>query len=611
VTATIGTPIVTGNTPDVLAISSDDSFLYTALDGSSSVIRYTLPSLTLDPGFNLAVPATGYAGQTAISMAVAPSNPRTIAMLVGNYNVGGPNTGGTVVYDDATPRAAKVPYYSEYSDYLGWGSNASTLYATDASSGGDLWVNSVNSSGVTLTKDYRSEVESQTGTFSFDAISGYIYSDTGRVVDPANGNVVGAFNISSFYVSTPRCLPDIANNVVFFIGRTPDQVGTLFHPNTGATILKFNATTYQLIDTISIPGPSGSISDLMRWGNAGLAFIDFSSFQRNASGPVYLVDGSFVSGLAAPDTTTGTSVQPLPKFTTMSPQVAAAGSSSVALNVTGSNFQPGASVLWNGSSLVTNFISASALQATIPDSSLSTAGSAVVTVSNGSSGSSPKSLAFTITPASSGTTNLNAVNLASLDIAWNSVANQLIAPVWSADSQFPNSIVAIDPATGAITNSAGVAADPTMARITSDGSFVYTGFNIANQVTRLALPNLTGGTSFSLGNDNPNGYGPWYALDIQPAPNAPQTTAVVLGSNGRGPNEGPVLIFDNGIQRPTTVPGWGIGNEYDGLQWGSSASTLYAYANNSLLTIYTLAVNSSGVMLASTDPNTFTSSYSR
>src|SRR6185437_14930136 len=137
------------------------------------------------------------------------------------------------------------------------------------------------------------------------------------------------------------------------------------------------------------------------------------------------------------------------------------------------------------------------------------------------------------------------------------------------------------------------------------------GFNIANQVTRLALPNLTGGTSFSLGNDNPNGYGPWYALDIQPAPNAPQTTAVVLGSNGRGPNEGPVLIFDNGIQRPTTVPGWGIGNEYDGLQWGSSASTLYAYANNSLLTIYTLAVNSSGVMLASTDPNTFTSSYSR
>jgi len=607
VTATVGTPVAAGNTPDLLAVSSDDSFLYVSLDGTPSIVRFNLPSLTPDSTYNLSVPSDPIFGaQTAISMAVAPGSPHTIAAIVGSFNWSPPNTGGTFIYDDVTARTSSIPYYVEGSTSLVWGNNTSALYATDNNTGADLFVNTVNSTGVTLADDYGGVMFTQDGTLHFDPVSENIYSDDGHVVDPAGGNLVGTFNLNSLDPSAGppvHCVPDVANNLVFFLGQSTAQ----FNAASGVTVLAFNATTHQLVGTLPIDGVSGYPADFLRWGKAGLAFTMSPRWGTLPvqPGPIYLLDGSFVSPSAAPDFTAGTSVDALPTLVSISPQAAAAGSPAVTLNVHGSNFQAGTSVLWNGAALDTTVTSASALQAIVPPSALATAGSALVTVSNGSENSSAASLAFTISPASAGTTNLVAVNLASLDIAWDSAGNQLIAPVWSADPQYANSIVAINPATGAVTKSVPVAADPTMARITSDGSYVYTGFKAVNQVTQLALPSLSAPASFSLGSDSFSG--PWYALDLQPQPGAPLTTAVILATNSEYPPEGSLVVYDHGVQLPNIAAGFGIGGGhiFDDLQWGADASTLYADDDTSALDFYTLAVNSSGVTLTNTVPNAF------
>lgn len=600
VTGSLGTPVAAGSGPDVMALASDGSFLYVAEDGSSAVARFTLPALTLDPTFNISFPDDPtYAPQTAIAMAVAPGSPHTLAAIIGSYKWGPPNTGGTVLYDDAVARPLR---FNDTAEFGGanpvWGANSSVLYETDTSSDGTLWVNTVSPAGIALANAYGEAMESQNGVLQFDPTSGFVYSDNGNVVNPANGNLVGTFNVSSLYPGPRTCVPDVANNRVFFLGQLANGSRFVTPP---VTILAFDATTYQLVGTLTVSGAVGYPADFTRWGNAGLAFTLRPQGGTGQPNSVYLVDGSFISSTATPDFTSGTIVTPLPAVASISPQAVSAGSGAVSLTITGTNFQSSSSVLWNGTPLITNVLSASALEATVPSTDLAAASTALVTVSNGPDGSSNGSLAFTITPASPGTTNLLAVNLASLDLAWDSAGDQLIAPVWSADPQFPNSIVAIDPATGLVTKAAPVAADPTMARITSDGSRVYTGFKAANEVTQLALPSLTASTSFSLGIDPY--LGPWYAMDLQPAPGAPLTTAVILGTNGEFPNQGSLEIYQNGVLQPNIVAGGTVfqGKSFNNLQWGGSASTLYAGTDQWTSTFYTMAVNSFGVTLTSSN----------
>ncbi len=90
--------------------------------------------------------------------------------------------------------------------------------------------------------------------------------------------------------------------------------------------------------------------------------------------------------------------------------------------------------------------------------------------------------------------------------------------------------------------------------------------------------------------------------DLQPAPGAPSTIAVTLGTNDETPDDGPLAIYDNGVKRPTQLNGFDgtptDGNSYDSLQWGADTSTLFAADDSDTgLDFYTLAVNSSGVTL--------------
>ncbi|HUL60809.1 MAG TPA: hypothetical protein VLU43_16120, partial [Anaeromyxobacteraceae bacterium] len=93
---------------------------------------------------------------------------------------------------------------------------------------------------------------------------------------------------------------------------------------------------------------------------------------------------------------------PLPSITSLDPSSAQAGSASFTLTVTGSDFLPSSSVLWDGYFLSTTYLDGSTLLASVPANDLYYTGMASITVLNPSPGggvSSPATFAVTAPPA--------------------------------------------------------------------------------------------------------------------------------------------------------------------------------------------------------------------
>ena len=406
VTAAVGTPVAVGSEPRPLALSSDNSLLYVGMDGSGQVKRLNLPGLTIDPSLNLQLPNdASYGQQVALSLAVAPGTPTTFAAILGNYSWTPANTGGTVIYDSATARSGILTRLGNVDDSaLVWGADASTLYGNDGiTSGNDLYVMSVGAGGLSLKADYGYLVPTQYGKLHYDAASKYLYVDGGRVVDPATGNVIATFNISPMTGITPLCALDLKNGVVFFLGQTTDQ----FTAASGVLIESFDSKTFRPLGTLSIPGITGHPIRLLRWGNAGLAFnMSGGTSAGNyllqpPGGPLYLLDGTFVNAGKAADFSNGTALAAVPALTSMSPEIAPAGSNDATLTVTGANYSGTAVVMWNGTALDSIATSSTQITATIPAADLASPGTAIVSVSDPASNlSSTTSLAFTIAPSS-------------------------------------------------------------------------------------------------------------------------------------------------------------------------------------------------------------------
>jgi hypothetical protein len=170
-----------------------------------------------------------------------------------------------------------------------------------------------------------------------------------------------------------------------------------------------------------------------------------------------------------------------------------------------------------------------------------------------------------------------------------------------------NSIAVLDPASASVTSSTSAGSNPDALAISDDDQYLYAGIDGAAAVERFILPALTSDISIPLGESAT--YGPYYALDLQVAPGSPHTTAVTLGSSTASQSaEGGVVIFDDAVARPTTVPGYAAsGHLFDSLQWGATSTALYASnTETSGFDFYTMSVNSAGA----TFDNDYTLSFS-
>ena len=80
--------------------------------------------------------------------------------------------------------------------------------------------------------------------------------------------------------------------------------------------------------------------------------------------------------------TTAPTAGAMPAITQLAPNSASAGAAAFMMTVNGSNFSTSAVVNWNSTALTTTYVTASQVMAAVPGSSLATAGTVPVTVTN-------------------------------------------------------------------------------------------------------------------------------------------------------------------------------------------------------------------------------------
>ena len=321
-----------------------------------------------------------------------------------------------------------------------------------------------------------------------------------------------------------------------------------------------------------------------------------------------LLSASCGGGSAGGGVTGGSGAPPppdIPSLTAISPTSATAQSSAVGLTLQGSNFENGAVVQWNGTAIPTSWVSSNLMTAAIPASDITSAGSAKVTVANlSANGGISNAQTFTITSSLASTTWVTALTgiTAPQDVVWDAAHGVLYASIGSADTDAPNTIVAINPVAGTTVKAIAAGNNPDLLSISSDSSYLWAGLDGDGAVQRFVLPGLTKDISIPLPS-GPNNV-PQQAVSLEAAPVNPHTVAVVSGHWFYSPVGEGVYVFDDATQRPTSIPGWGPmggGPMIDWIQWGANDSTIYGnqYTTGDAGGVATLSVNSSGVSFSS------------
>ena len=149
---------------------------------------------------------------------------------------------------------------------------------------------------------------------------------------------------------------------------------------------------------------------VVQWNGTPLTTTYVSSTQVAAQVPASLIAAAGTASVtivnpgASPSNALVFTIVPAspPALTSLSPISATVGSSALTLTISGSNFMQEATVLWNGSSLGTTFVSSTQLTAQVTANLLSAAGSATITVLEPGIPAS-NALTFTVSPPSAAT----------------------------------------------------------------------------------------------------------------------------------------------------------------------------------------------------------------
>jgi N-acetylneuraminic acid mutarotase len=198
------------------------------------------------------------------------------------------------------------------------------------------------------------------------------------VVNPAPGG--GTSNSQAFTISNP--VPSITSI-------TPESVFTQ-----GAAF------------TLTVMGANFVNTSIVRWNGADRTTTFVSSSQLKAAIPASDIANSGSGSITVfnPPPAGGTSgtvslpiTNPVPTLTRLGPSSASASYSGFTMDIEGANFVPNSVARWNGSDRTTGFFNSAYLQAYIPETDITTGGSASITVFNpGPGGGVSNTLGFAI-----------------------------------------------------------------------------------------------------------------------------------------------------------------------------------------------------------------------
>jgi sugar lactone lactonase YvrE len=168
------------------------------------------------------------------------------------------------------------------------------------------------------------------------------------------------------------------------------------------------------------------------------------------------------------------------------------------------------------------------------------------------------------------------VNLPANNLVYSEATQALYASVPSTAGASGNSITKITPETGAVGPSTFIGSEPNKMAISTDGQTLYAHLDGANAARRFEVASQTPGLQFSTSSQPPQ--------DMRVVPGSPQSLVISSGNFSS-----PIVIYDNGVQRPNTGGGFSSVGPID---FGANASILYSSSGSSLVRFL---VDSSGV----------------
>ena len=291
-------------------------------------------------------------------------------------------------------------------------------------------------------------------------------------------------------------------------------------------------------------------------------------------------------------------INPVPVLTSISPTSVTAGSPNFSLTLNGSGLSNNSTVLINSISHPVSSISDTTATIIVDATEVTAIGSLPVTVVNSGpgGGTSPPQQLQVIGAGN----RLRTLNYPTIDLASDAVHNLIYASVSSASATSPNSILAINPLTGAVVTTQAMPSQPGQLAVTDDGSYLYVSLPSTGQISRLTLPSLKPDISWSLGTTS--GGGPVSARDLETAPGKPHTVAVTSGT-GLVDN---LTIYDDGVARALIPTGSYSSASYDTVAWGKDATSLFgSMSMYSGGPEFIFTVNQNGATLSKTIPTAF------
>ena len=179
-------------------------------------------------------------------------------------------------------------------------------------------------------------------------------------------------------------------------------------------------------------------------------------------------------------TVTGSFYGAVPSVSVISPNLVQAGSGDFTLTVNGAGFSADSVVNLGATALTTTYVGATQLTATVPAAQIASYGWGAITVTNPSPGGGTSQIA----PL----TVYDLVNIPANAILVDPYSQQIYATIPSTATNLTgNSVVTINPVTGAEGTPVLVGSQPTVMTETSDGNYLYIGLEGADSLAQFNL----------------------------------------------------------------------------------------------------------------------------
>jgi hypothetical protein len=245
-----------------------------------------------------------------------------------------------------------------------------------------------------------------------------------------------------------------------------------------------------------------------------------------------------------------------PTISQVSPPSVPISSSPVTIDIFGTNFLNGSAAEVNGVPQQTVYVNGY-LQATISPSFLGKMRELKLTVANGRDRSVP--FLFTV---------YRAVPLEASNVVYDPKGKRLWASLGASATRNPNTVVSINPATGAIGKPIAVANDPQRLALSDDGQYLYVALWGSNQIQRIVLKSRTIDRTFPIPVDPT--YGQTIVEYMNVVPGSPELLVTALFRSASPVEDGIALYNDSGLTN------WLV-NEY---QYGYPSVDSFTFAGN-------------------------------